>query len=364
MMQKRTAHHFEGILVKMTRGRDRFNPLVGSLVLLVISSLIGLCLAEYGFRTIKELRWRNAAQEWPNDLFTLLLDSPLEYALIPGVTRENRIPGTGKTWHYRINSDGFRGEDFDTVKERKRVLFLGDSYSFGWAVDQDKVLTEAIERELAKPPYNLDISAYNLGVPGYNTFHEYQLLIQVVDRYTPDMVVLGYVLNDAKPQQNGPQRPSVRYKYVTSWLFAYVKEQINYYIFEGESVLNTGVVDVLADFRTIMEENGPAWAESRQAFSHMIALCKKRNLPFLVVIYPDYTQAFDDTYLYEAIHQEVSGWAEKAGVGTVDMLTYVKGKDARKYRVKGDGHPNGRAFAEAAQVLAPVIYESLEGAPP
>jgi lysophospholipase L1-like esterase len=348
----------------VTSGKGRFSHLAGSLVLLVISSLVAFGLAEYGFRIIKEWKWRGEATGWTNELFEPLLDSPLEYRLYPGVARENLIPDTGLTWKYQINSDGFRGEDLYREKDSRRVLFLGDSYTFGWAVEQDQVLSESAQRVLAAPPYNMEIQAYNLGVPGYNTFQEYHLLNQVVDRYAPDMVVLGYVLNDAEPQQSVPQRPSVRYKYVTSWMFAYLKEQINYYIFDGKPVLNTGVVDVLADYRTPIQENGPAWAESRQAFADLAALCQERDIPFVVLIYPDYTQEFDDTYLYQTIHQEVVEWADKSGVRTVDLLNYVKGKDAKNYRVEGDGHPNGRTFAEAAQLLAPLIYESLEGSSP
>ncbi len=348
----------------VTRGKRRFGHLAGSLVLLLISSLVSFGLAEYGFRIIKEWKWRNEAADWTSEFFKPLLDSPLEYGLQPGAVRENLIPDTGVTWHYRINADGFRGEDFYPEKDRKRVLFLGDSYTFGWAVDQDEVLSESVQRVLAKPPYNLNIQAYNLGVPGYNTFQEYHLLNQVVDRYEPDMVVLGYVMNDAEPQQSVPQRLSVRYKYVTSWMFAYLKEQINSYIFDGKPVLNTGVVDVLEDYLPAMQKNGPAWVEAREAFADMIALCHKRNIPLIVVIYPDYTQEFDDRYSYQAIHEEVFEWADKSGVRTVDMLPYMRGKDANNYRVKGDGHPNGKAFAEAAQVLAPVIHESLEGSPP
>jgi lysophospholipase L1-like esterase len=332
----------------VTSGKGRFDYLAGSVVLLVISSLVAFALAEYAFRAIKEWKWRSEATAWSNELFKPLLDSPLEYGLYPGATRENLIPDTGVTWHYRINSDGFRGEDFYPAKDRRQVLFIGDSYTFGWGVDQNQVLSESVERVLANPPYNLDIQAYNLGVPGYNTFQEYHLLQQAVDRYAPDLVVLGYVLNDAEPQQSVPQRPSTRYKYARSWLFAYLKEQINYYIFDGEPVLNTGVVDVLTDYSTAMQENGPAWAESRQAFVDMISLCHQRNIPFVVLIYPDYTVAFDDTYSYQDIHEEVFAWAVKSGVRTVDMLHFMRGKDARNYRVKGDGHPNGSAFAEAA----------------
>jgi lysophospholipase L1-like esterase len=351
------------MLLMLARGRGEFGHLVGSLVLLVISSVIALGLAEYIFRAVKEMRWRNSAESWQHELFSLLPDSPLEYQLYPGVTRENQIPDTGKTWRYRINSEGFRGDNFDPGDNRKRVLFIGDSYTFGWAVDEDEVLTEAVERVLVEPLYEPLIDALNLGMPGYNTVQEYHLLNQVVDRYGPDLVVLGYVMNDGEPQRIVLERPSVRYKYVTSWLLSYIKEQINYYIYEGEPVLNTGV-NIGTDFLLAAQENGPKWAEGRQAFADMVELCNSRKIPFMVVIYPDYTQPFDQRYPYRIIHEEVITWADEQGVLAVDMLPYMKNKDHKNYMVKGDGHPNGRAFTEAAQIIAPVIYQYFEDSAP
>jgi hypothetical protein len=345
------------------RARGRANEVTGSLVLLVISLVFALSLAEYIFRTVKEIQWRRAAKYWQHELYATLPDSPLEYELHRGAVRENRIPDTGQTWQYRINTDGFRGEDFDVRDNRKRVLFIGDSYTFGWAVDQDEVLTESVERVLAKLPYELAINAYNLGVPGYNTVQEYHLLNKVMDHYSADLVVLGYVMNDGEPQQNVPVRPSIRYKYVSSWLLAYIKDNLNYYIFNGDSILDTGI-NLHTKYLLAAKENGPKWAEGRQAFTDMVALCDRRGIPILVVIHPDYTAPFGDRYPYRMIHEEVLSWADDQDVTVVDMFQYMKGKNNKKYNVEGDGHPNGRAFSETAQVIAPLIYGYLEGSAP
>ena len=129
-----------------SKGRVGPGHLVGSLVLLLISSILALVLAEYIFRVFKELQWCRAVKWHQHELYTMLPDSPLEYALHPGVSRENLIPDTGLTWFYRINSDGFRGDDFEFEANRKRVLFVGDSYIFGWGVEQDDVLIRSVEQ--------------------------------------------------------------------------------------------------------------------------------------------------------------------------------------------------------------------------
>lgn len=327
----------------------------GNFALLIVSSLLALVLAEFLFRAFVQFEWRRAARYHEHALYRMLPDNPREYALHPGVSRLNRIPDSGQEWTYRINSEGFRGDEFDLASERRRILFIGDSYTFGWGVEQSETLPRAVEKVLAGPPYNLAVDAWNLGVPGYNTVLEYHLLEQVIDRYAPDLVVLGYVMNDAQPQYNVHERPAVRYRYVTSWLLAFVKDQANRHLFDGRPVLHTGLNIPDGDFLAAVRENQPKWAAGRQAFTDMVALARSRDVPFVLVIFPSYNKVLRGRYPFRPIHRKLAGWAAEEGVGRVDLLDHLLDGDNASYRIEGDGHPSPRAFAEAAVALAPTL---------
>jgi hypothetical protein len=43
-----------------------------SAILLVISSLAALGLAEFVFRTVKEMEWRKSADSWQHDLWSMV----------------------------------------------------------------------------------------------------------------------------------------------------------------------------------------------------------------------------------------------------------------------------------------------------
>jgi len=129
-------------------------------------------------------------------------------------------------------------------------------------------------------------------------------------------------------------------------------------------VLVTGVNAPNTDYLVAVKENRPKWVAGRQAFADMVSLCKSRKVPFIVVIFPSYNMPFTHHYPFRRIHSEVLQWAENQGVQAVDILPYMENKDYREYRVKGDGHPNSRAFNKTAQILAPIIYEYLEGSAP
>lgn len=345
--------------MKGAGGKGRLDNLAGSLLLFAASSAITILLAEFLFRAFEGYEWRRAVRYHQHELYRMLPDNPREYGLHPGVSRENRVPDSGLKWSYRINADGFRGDEFDTASDVKRILFLGDSYTFGWGVDQHETLPRAVEAALAEPPFNLEVDAWNLGVPGYNTVQEFHLLKEVMHRYSPDLVVLGYVMNDAQPQYNVHERPSVRYRYVNSWLLAFVKDQVNQRLYEGDPVLQTGLNTTDKDFLIALRENQPKWEAGREAFTDMATLARSRDIPFLLVVFPSYNYAFSRRYPFRSIHREVIGWAAGEGVQSVDLLRYMEGKDNKAYQVEGDGHPNGRAFKEAASILVPAIAKLL-----
>jgi len=94
------------------------------------------------------------------------------------------------------NRDGFRDRDHDADAAKPAVLVLGDSYVWGYDVEQDRRFTDLLQR--ARP----DLEIYNMGVSGYGTDQELLLLQRFVARYRPALVIAVYTnIND--PEDNG-----------------------------------------------------------------------------------------------------------------------------------------------------------------
>ncbi len=95
------------------------------------------------------------------------------------------------------NSLGFRAErDYDLRKGPKtfRILVLGDSVTFGHGAVHD--YPSLLEPMLKRWRPDVDWQVWNLGVPGYNTSQELAHLRQVGPSYQPDLVIVGFFLND------------------------------------------------------------------------------------------------------------------------------------------------------------------------
>ena len=87
--------------------------------------------------------------------------------------------------HVINNSRGFRGPE-PQINSKPGILFLGDSFVWGYDVDATDRFTEKLQSK--HPEWNV----YNLGVSGYGTDQEYLLLQQQFDFYKPRIVFLVF----------------------------------------------------------------------------------------------------------------------------------------------------------------------------
>lgn len=91
------------------------------------------------------------------------------------------------TVEVRLNARGERGPDvpYERTSGRRRVLVLGDSFTFGAGVGRDQTFAARLAAATGA-------EVINAGVIGFSTDQEWLYLQQVGLRYQPDEVVLGF----------------------------------------------------------------------------------------------------------------------------------------------------------------------------
>ena len=95
------------------------------------------------------------------------------------------------------NNLGIRATgDYDLRKGANtfRILVLGDSVTFGHGAIHD--YPSLLEGMLKQWKPETDWQVWNLGVPGYNTSQELAQLRELGPAYQPDLVIVGFFIND------------------------------------------------------------------------------------------------------------------------------------------------------------------------
>lgn len=110
---------------------------------------------------------------------------------------------------FATNSAGFRDRERSLEKPTgtTRIVALGDSTTAGNGVArQEDVYAAVLERALGGGGSRVDgsrIEVLNLGVGGYHTLQEAEMLRLKGLAYRPDIVTVGFCLNDFSPDADG-----------------------------------------------------------------------------------------------------------------------------------------------------------------
>ncbi len=125
----------------------------------------------------------------------------------------------------RLNARGVR-RDSEVAQVKSaggfRVLALGDSHAFGWAIAEDATVAAQLEAALGDLT-DSPVEVVNAGVPGYSAYQEAAWLEAYVADFEPDCVIVLFVANDMglphfllRPQEPGPSRLWDRVKAATA----------------------------------------------------------------------------------------------------------------------------------------------------
>lgn len=247
------------------------------------------------------------------------------------------------------NAEGHRDRDVPVERQPgvPRILMIGDSFIEGWGVRAEETISKRLEGLFEGAGRRVEVM--NTGVGNYNTTMEVEAFLTRDAKYSPDVVVLNYVVNDAEPI---PAYTS------TSWLARHSEA----------AVFMEGAMDSLRRIAEPAQQwdqyylglfDTPGWEASKAAMERLAAYCRSRGITLLIVSWPELHDVRH--YRLGRVTDLVRGVAEAEKVPFVDLLDAVKDQDASTLWVTPpDPHPNGKANGLFAAYLFPILRDALK----
>jgi hypothetical protein len=216
-------------------------------------------------------------------------DPELGWVPIPGHASES----------VHVNSHGARGaEEYPLAKPagEKRIVVVGDSFTFGEGVPDDDVYTALLQRQFD------GVRVINLGVLGYGTDQQYLRLRRDGFAFDPDQVILAFFGPNA-------ERNVLSFRDSAKPMFRLEAD--------GIRLVNVPVPDP-ADAATTLQDPLPAlrlgsllqtmwrrgigrtrlapqWEVTRRILDAAVDAARSRGVPFLLVYFPDKQASFWET---------------------------------------------------------------------
>lgn len=266
----------------------------------------------------------------------------------------------------RIDALGLRGPEVSAAKPPGtfRILGLGDSFTFGDGVRDEDTYLRRLETSLdAARPGGMRYEVLNAGTQGYNTRDEVLYLEHRWLELDPDLVLIGFYLNDAYSDATFMNRGEALGIYLQP-------EGIARYSALADLVLHAIHVrqvrrEVHAFYREQFFSDGAAflerpvgmqvdWTVSREALGHAAELARGRGFGLALVIFPE-LYALGDDYPFEDVHALVSSACEELGIPVLDLLDVFRGRDERTLWV----HPSDHHLNEVGNREAAVAIEGF-----
>lgn len=270
----------------------------------------------------------------------------------------NRRYGLRRPWRERKDDPRFR------------ILVVGDSFTWGSRVWEEDAYPDRIGTRLAKWHGRDRFQVINFSRPGWNTARELRALGSRVSRIRPDALVLGYVLNDAEPVSQKVRRRLSRGTElrrpdsgVSRWLYRHSRAYHLLY----DKLENLRRRRALVAFYHAIYEHEPGWKRTREALAGFRDLADRRDIPFLLVVFPIFDSQLDWRYKYDDLHQRMRETAQELDIDLLDLLPHYRGVDARRLAAEPfvDGHPSELAHRIAADaILDRWVQRGVLPAPP
>lgn len=320
----------------------RISNFFKSSLLLVLSFTVAFIIGEL---VLRSLGHRGVTEQAIKNI-EVINDPVVNWRYMPGSVKfEEGV-------EHNYNNIGFRDIEHKLKKLSgdKRIVVVGDSITDGYGVKFNNIFSRVLQTKL-----NTAFEVINIAQGGMNFAQDVYLLKKYGVQYSPDIVVINFVLNDFdsgslvtaddsynKEKENkigllGGMSIDPRFKsFLKQSAFIYfVKRHIENIkgVYTGEEILTQ-------DYFSRIWSNKNNRLQISTAFKELSKLSKQQNFDTYVLIWPVLIEY--STYRYADMHKWVIDEAEKNNIKSIDLIKAYSKYSFRDLQVTSADniHPN------------------------
>lgn len=270
----------------------------------------------------------------------LLVFEAAARALPPLSNSSVNYPGHRFVWPERYaprNSFGLNDEEPDLKGKGTRILVLGDSYVEGAGVRRQERFCSRL-RTLLKQA-DLQAQVFAAGIGGWNTANEADFLERHGRKLAPDVVVVGYVLNDAEGADQLFERPAAW----ELWLQTRLRSYLCYRLFRWR---RTGFAQYWQQVRRQHQPDSESWRTVENALRRIVAWCRRESIPCHLAVLPIFT---NDAAVVRDVMDQVVTKSTGLGFTSYSLLDGFDGQWLDYAVSPHDAHPNSAGHDRIAE---------------
>lgn len=296
-------------------------------------------------------------------IFLLIGEVALRIAIYDETSGHGASPGSLKfnEKYVALNREGFRDFEYPVAKPANtvRIAVIGDSFTFGMGVKNvSDTYPKALERDLNSLNLSKTFQVLAFGVPGYDTSEHLKTIKEHALKYSPDIIVIGYVLNDLP----NPDKIDIKYQRVELPFIGFWLRSSSYLYYFLESRLN----EILRsrskeyNYESILGRLYNSSANinaSKEIYKEIAKEAEANNAKVIILTFPIIYKL--DNYSFMQAHEHAKEIALDNGFLHDDLLKeYQKHKVEELVVNKYDAHPNELGQKIAANALLKLLIEN------
>lgn len=350
--------------IKNEKKKTKLKKILTGIGLIFLSVLFTLLVLELVLRVVYDLRAHERRRGFraATKLYRLSQNKNLVYELRPN----SKLKFEEKGIELKINCFGFRDNNYSLNKgDKKRVIFIGDSLTYGWAINLHETYHKQLEELLHSKNYDVDVMG--MGVVGYNTVQEYYLIKEKALKFNPDIIVLQICPNDfrrtlgIKKENKGknyiliPYRdiaiPYVLEKNTITHFFMRLSHLYKFINVKLELLIKKWNKNYTAKEYFLMGEE-----KSFRYLKKIKSILDGEGIKFCAVIFP--YRKTREIYRHASLHKRIGDLLTNLQVPYIDLY--------REFNITGPadiwvdkGHPNAKGNRIAAETLLDFLLPML-----